>query len=161
MSLKITSTLLLLLFILPVVFANEKPPLEEVIYNTSEGMPDLSKYKLKTTPSGLQYIDLRHGEYMKQAGKGQTVVVHYTGWLLNGTKFDSSYDIDETFSFVVGSGSVIAGWDEGVSLMELGSKRLVVIPSNLGYGKKGSLQSKPPIPGKATLVFVIELLEIK
>ncbi len=158
---KIVLSLILALVLFSTLFAEEKPSAEEVVYNTSEGMPDLSKYKFKTTPTGLQYVDIRSGEFMKNPGRGQSAVVHYSGWLLDGTKFDSSYDINEPFSFVIGSGKVINGWDEGVSMMELGSKRLLVIPSHLGYGKKGSLQSKPPIPGNATLVFEIELLEIK
>ncbi len=158
---KIVISLLITLMLFSTLIAEEKPSQEEIVYNTSEGMPDLSKYKFKKSPTGLRYIDLRSGEYMKKPGRGQTAVVHYTGWLMDGTKFDSSYDINEPFSFVIGSGKVINGWDEGVSLMELGSKRLLVIPSHLGYGKRGSLQSKPPIPGNATLIFEIELLEIK
>jgi len=141
--------------------ADKKEVVETITYNTSEGMPDLNKLKLRETPSGLKLVDVVRGEDMMQPGLGQTVVVHYTGWLLDGRKFDSSHDRNETFEFRIGGNRVIKGWDEGVSLMELGAKRILVIPGKLAYGKGGSLSSTPPIPANATLVFEIELIEIK
>lgn len=110
-----------------------------------------------TTASGLKYYDLTPGTGATPT-TGQTVVVHYTGWLVDGTQFDSSIDRGETFSFVIGKGSVIPGWDEGVATMKVGGKRQLVIPSNLGYGDSGAGSVIPP---GATLIFEIELLEIK
>jgi FKBP-type peptidyl-prolyl cis-trans isomerase len=89
---------------------------------------------------------------------GQTAVVHYTGWLANGTKFDSSVDRGKPFSFKVGAGQVIRGWDEGVATMKVGGKRKLTIPPGLGYGALGVPGVIPP---NATLVFEVELLEIR
>lgn len=89
--------------------------------------------------------------------KGDTVVVNYVGTLENGTEFDNSYKRGEAYTFKVGAGRVIDGWDQGVVGMKMGGKRVLVVPSDMAYGDKGY----GPIPGKATLVFVIELLEIK
>lgn len=93
-----------------------------------------------------------------EAREGSTVKVHYTGTLKNGTKFDSSRDHNEPFEFTIGKGMVIQGWDKGVVGMKVGGKRKLVIPSDLGYGERGS---PPKIPPKATLLFDIELLEVK
>jgi peptidylprolyl isomerase len=111
---------------------------------------------LQTTPSGLQYAIDQPGTGPKPQA-GQTVTVHYTGWLTNGTKFDSSRDRGEPFPFGIGRGEVIKGWDEGVADMKVGEKRTLVIPPALGYGEQGS----GPIPANATLVFKIELLGVQ
>lgn len=91
------------------------------------------------------------------AGPGNKVSVHYTGWLTNGTKFDSSLDRRQPFEFIVGFGQVIKGWDQGVAGMKVGGKRKLTIPPHLGYGAGGI----GPIPGNATLVFEVELLGVK
>lgn len=112
---------------------------------------------LVTTPSGLQYADLKTGDGA-EAKPGATVDVHYTGWLENGTKFDSSLDRGQPFSFQLGAGQVIQGWDEGVAGMKPGGRRKLVIPSALGYGDRGAGEAIPP---GATLVFEVELLKIR
>lgn len=109
------------------------------------------------TGSGLQYQDWVVGDG-DEAKAGQTVVVHYTGWLVDETKFDSSKDRNQPFDFPLGAGRVIKGWDEGVSGMKIGGKRLLIIPSDLGYGDRGAGGA---IPGGATLLFEVELLDLK
>ncbi len=110
----------------------------------------------KITDTGLKYEDLTIGEG-KLAEVGQTVRVHYTGWLTDGTKFDSSLDRDDPFSFQLGAGRVIRGWDEGVQGMQVGGRRKLTIPPQLGYGSAGAGGVIPP---KATLVFEVELLDV-
>lgn len=112
---------------------------------------------LQTTPSGLQYAIDQPGTGA-QPQPGQTVAVHYTGWLTDGTKFDSSRDRGEAFLFAIGQGEVIAGWDEGVAAMKVGEKRTLVIPPALGYGEQGAGGAIPP---NATLVFKVELLSVE
>lgn len=109
-----------------------------------------------TTKSGLIYEELVKGEGTP-ARSGDSVVVHYTGWLTDGRKFDSSLDRNEPFSFVLGRGNVIAGWDEGVEGMQVGGRRTLTIPPNLGYGPYGAGGVIPP---NATLVFEVELIEV-
>jgi FKBP-type peptidyl-prolyl cis-trans isomerase FkpA len=109
------------------------------------------------TPSGLRYQDLASGQGA-EAAEGRTVSVHYTGWLPNGEKFDSSRDRNEPFKFKLGAGQVIAGWDEGVAGMKVGGRRKLVIPPDLGYGTAGA---PPDIPPGAILVFDVELVDVR
>ncbi len=113
--------------------------------------------KTVTTPSGLQYQDLVVGKGA-QPKSGGTVIVHYTGWLTNGKKFDSSVDRRKPFDFVLGQGQVIKGWDEGVATMRVGGKRKLTIPPDLAYGSRGVPGVIPP---QSTLVFEVQLLAIK
>jgi FKBP-type peptidyl-prolyl cis-trans isomerase len=109
-----------------------------------------------TTKSGLKYQDLKVGEG-PEAEKGDLVTVHYTGTLTDGKKFDSSVDRSQPFTFPLGAGKVIKGWDEGVAGMKVGGKRKLIIPYELAYGEDG----RPPvIPAKATLIFEVEMLKI-
>lgn len=110
-----------------------------------------------TTKSGLKYYDLKVGTGAA-AKDGQTVSVHYTGWLTNGKKFDSSVDRGQPFQFTLGGGMVIKGWDEGVAGMKVGGKRQLHIPPELGYGERGAGGVIPP---NATLIFDVELLGVK
>jgi peptidylprolyl isomerase len=110
-----------------------------------------------TTPSGLQYIDLKVGDGPSPT-PGSTVVVHYTGWLTNGTKFDSSVDRGQPFQFMIGMHQVIAGWDEGVMSMKTGGKRKLTIPPQLGYGQRAMGNV---IPANSTLIFDVELIAVK
>ena len=109
-----------------------------------------------TTESGLQIEEISVGNG-ESAIAGQFVSVHYTGWLTNGSKFDSSKDRNEPFEFPLGQRNVIAGWDEGVQGMRVGGVRKLTIPPHLGYGARGAGGVIPP---NATLVFEVELLEI-
>jgi FKBP-type peptidyl-prolyl cis-trans isomerase len=107
-------------------------------------------------PSGLRYIE-RHPGTGNPPLPGAEVVVHYDGYLLNGTKFDSSRDRGTPYSFRVGTGRVIKGWDEALAAMKKGEKRTLIIPWWLAYGEQG----KGPIPPRATLVFEVELIDIR
>ena len=112
--------------------------------------------QLTRTASGLGYVDLVEGTG-PQPKTGESVRVHYTGWLETGKKFDSSHDRREPLVFSVGRGQVIKGWDEGVGSMKVGGKRKLVIPASLGYGERGAGGVIPP---GATLIFEVELLGI-
>ncbi len=109
-----------------------------------------------TTASGLVIDDLETGSG-DLAEKGKMVSVHYTGWLTDGTKFDSSKDRNDPFNFPLGAGHVIRGWDEGVQGMKVGGRRKLTIPPQLGYGARGAGGVIPP---NATLVFEVELLKV-
>jgi peptidylprolyl isomerase len=113
------------------------------------------------TPSGLKYEDTLVGTGASPT-KGQTCVMHYTGWLwetgAKGKKFDSSVDRGKPFSFAIGTGAVIKGWDEGVISMKIGGKRTLLIPPALGYGDRGA--GGGLIPPNATLLFEVELLKV-
>jgi FKBP-type peptidyl-prolyl cis-trans isomerase FkpA len=113
--------------------------------------------KPTTTSSGLKYWDVKVGTGAT-ATAGKKVTVHYTGWLTNGTKFDSSVDRKKPFEFTLGAGRVIKGWDEGVQGMKVGGKRRLEIPPSLGYGAQGAGGVIPP---NATLIFDVELLDVK
>ena len=123
---------------------------EEVGSPTVSGEPTV-------TASGLQIIDIEVGTG-DSPQPGQTVEVHYTGWLTDGTKFDSSLDRGQPFSFVIGIGRVIRGWDEGVASMKVGGERRLIVPPELAYGETGY---PPVIPANAELIFDVELLAIK
>ena len=114
-----------------------------------------------TTPSGLRIIDVKPGTGPVPKA-GQTVTVNYTGWLFvdgkKGKKFDSSLDRNEPFSFPLGQGQVIKGWDEGLATMHVGGKRTLIIPPDLGYGASGAGGDIPP---NATLIFDVDLLSVK
>ena len=117
--------------------------------------------KTMTTPSGLQITDSKVGTGATPK-TGQTCVMHYTGWLYEngakGKKFDSSVDRGQPFEFPIGTRRVIAGWDEGVASMKVGGKRTLIIPPALGYGSRGAGGAIPP---NATLIFEVELLDVK
>jgi peptidylprolyl isomerase len=121
----------------------------------------IASAEMQTTPSGLKYKESKVGDG-KVASSGQTVEVHYTGWLnedgSKGKKFDSSVDRGRPFSFPLGAGRVIKGWDQGVAGMKEGGKRTLYIPAELGYGSRGAGAAIPP---NADLIFDVELLAIK
>jgi peptidylprolyl isomerase len=117
----------------------------------------VDQQKTITTPSGLQYVDLVKGTGATPRA-GQIVSVHYTGWLKDGTKFDSSLDRGQPFKFPLGQGRVIKGWDEGVASMQIGGKRKLIIPPGLAYGSQGAGGVIPP---NAELTFDVELLGVQ
>ena len=117
-----------------------------------------STEKMATNPSGLQYTDLKIGDGPSPQA-GQEVTVHYVGTLMDGKQFDSSRDHGQPFTFTIGKGQVIKGWDEGVMTMKVGGKRKLVIPPEMGYGPGGTPDGS--IPPNATLNFEVELLGVK
>jgi FKBP-type peptidyl-prolyl cis-trans isomerase len=123
---------------------------------TDTSAPTKATGKPKSTASGVQYWDITVGTGAT-ATSGKTVTVHYTGWLTNGKKFDSSVDRGQPFMFPLGGGQVIKGWDEGVAGMKVGGKRQLKIPPEAGYGSKGTGGVIPP---NATLIFDVELLGV-
>ena len=132
--------------------AEPDPPTEET---TEEPTTDMAE-NMTTTDSGLMYEDLEVGTGALPT-QGQAVTVHYTGTLENGDKFDSSRDRNRPFSFTIGVGQVIKGWDEGVATMRVGGRRKLVIPPELGYGARGAGGVIPP---NATLIFDVELIRV-
>lgn len=110
-----------------------------------------------TTESGLKYVDVAIGPGLSPE-RGQTCIMHYTGWLTDGTLFDSSRDRGQTFEFPIGYGRVIRGWEEGIADMQVGGRRMLIVPPNLGYGSQGA---PPVIPPNATLIFDVALLGLK
>lgn len=129
----------------------------ELARKRSPELGEENKITEVTTASGLRYVDLVEGSGPSPR-PGQTLSVHYTGTLEDGTKFDSSYDRGRQFEFRIGTGSVIKGWDEGLMSMKQGGKRKLIIPPILGYGARGS---PPTIPGNSTLIFDVELMSVK
>ena len=138
--------------------SNAKPEVKKI---EVKQMKQVNEIKEVTTASGLKYVDKVVGTGLSPK-TGQTVTVHYTGWLYTngakGTKFDSSVDRGEPFDFKIGIGQVIKGWDEGVSTMKIGGERDLIIPPDLAYGKGGAGSAIPP---NATLIFNVKLLGVK
>jgi peptidylprolyl isomerase len=135
--------------------ANQPAPPTQATDGNAPGIPPLSQ-PIQTTPSGLRYMDEVVGTGAAPVS-GQKVTVHYTGWLTTGAKFDSSRDRNQPFSFTIGTGAVIKGWDEGVLTMKVGGKRRLIIPPALAYGPNGR---PPTIPASSTLIFDVELISV-
>jgi peptidylprolyl isomerase len=124
---------------------------------TQVSAEDKKDEKVITTASGLKYVELKVGDG-KEAKDGSEVSVHYTGTLEDGKKFDSSLDRGKPIELTIGAHRVIKGWEEGLQGMKVGGKRKLIIPAKLGYGEQG----RPPvIPGNATLIFEVELVDVK
>jgi peptidylprolyl isomerase len=134
---------------------------EVELVSIQPGSPDapteVNEADYVTSDSGLKYYDFEVGDGPAPQS-GQRVSVHYTGWLEDGTKFDSSLDRGQPFTFALGVGQVISGWDEGVATMKVGGRRQLVIPPELGYGEQGAGGVIPP---NATLIFEVELLDVQ
>jgi FKBP-type peptidyl-prolyl cis-trans isomerase len=134
--------------------AKESPLVAEATTSTPATRKVEVSENYVTTPSGLKYLDMVEGSG-ETPQAGQTVTVHYTGTLVDGTKFDSSRDRNRPFEFKLGAGQVIKGWDEGIATMKIGGRRQLVIPPALGYGSRGI----GPIPPNSTLLFDVELIQ--
>lgn len=159
-SLKICTFLFFLVAILSNVACNRQEP-APASSGTNAGISEATgsaqpANTLITTKSGLQYQDLVPG-FSNSPHSGSQVTVHYTGWLTDGSKFDSSLDRNAPFTFKIGTGEVIPGWDEGIMTMKVGGKRKLLIPAALGYGAAGAGK----IPPNADLVFEVILLDVR
>ena len=145
---------------IPTVYPTETPqpetPTPVIINQQNQASSDANMGNLITTADGLQMEDLIVGTG-QEAKSGDTVTVNYLGTLENGTKFDSSYDRNQPFTTQIGVGQVIKGWDEGIVGMKVGGKRKLIIPPSLGYGS----QDMGSIPPNSTLIFEVELLQVK
>ena len=151
---KIRNTRIFALVILLVILAGGA---YIIISNQKDTSSPSSNENTITMPSGLSYQDLVVGSG-QEAQQGDSVSVHYTGWLEDGTKFDSSIDRGTPFTFVLGAGNVIQGWDEGIVGMKIGGKRRLTIPPHLAYGEQGFSGVIPP---NATMIFEVELVNIQ
>ncbi|MEC4803457.1 MAG: FKBP-type peptidyl-prolyl cis-trans isomerase [Jaaginema sp. PMC 1079.18] len=138
------------------IAANPTQPQETMQIAMDNSTANNMAEDIVTTDSGLQYVEIVEGDGATP-NRGDTVVVHYTGTLEDGRKFDSSRDRGQPFSFKIGVGQVIKGWDEGVGSMKVGGRRKLIIPPDLGYGARGAGGVIPP---NATLIFDVELLRI-
>jgi FKBP-type peptidyl-prolyl cis-trans isomerase len=130
---------------------------DQVLENPTDIPGDAVTGDAQKQDSGLVWFDLKEGDGDSPAAPTSTVTVHYTGWLVDGTKFDSSVDRGKPLDFPLNK--VIAAWTEGVQSMKIGGKRKLIVPANLGYGERGTPNG--PIPPNATLVFDVELLAVK
>lgn len=130
---------------------------QEEMMSSQSGPAKVDEADYQTTDSGLKYAILKKSDGEKPQS-GQTVAVHYSGWLPDGKNFDSSYKRNKPFEFMLGQGQVIRGWDEGISLLKKGEKAQLVIPPELGYGQRGI---PGVIPANSTLIFDVELVDIK
>lgn len=165
-----TAVCLSALTLAPVAFSEEGDAAEPAPAATETSAPKAEKPKAeakaapkaKAVPKYKDVKALKIDEMKKgkgtEAKSGKIVTVHYTGWLVNGTKFDSSVDRGQPFTFNLGRGEVIKGWDEGVAGMKVGGKRRLHIPADKGYGANGA---PPVIPPNSTLIFEVELLDVK
>lgn len=144
-------------FIIVALVSSQLLAAEKTVKTPASTKTEMTKETRMKTASGLEYIEIKEGTGATPK-KGQQVIVHYTGLLKDGTKFDSSVDRGQPFVFVIGVGQVIKGWDEGVGTMKVGGKRKLIIPPQLGYGERGAGGVIPP---NAELHFDVELLDVK